>query len=178
MADYFTSMVVHQTIPESDITPLERLLLSNIFEMETSSQGIYFFTGERPSDIFWICREELEKTLEASQGVESGAMRLVQDEMARALAEASEIEIDINALGWEFLFQDIVRRSPTLDFVSIEGAFTCTKMRSDGFGGMAIVIAANQVLCKTTGELLQEFEQQACERSGNATSAASPGHTD
>lgn len=161
MADYFTEMVVHQTIPESDITPLERLLLSNIFEMEADGEGIYFFSGQGPSDMLWIPRGELDAALAASQGVESGAVAFVQDELAKADAETGEIEFDMSGPGWEFLFQDIVRRSPTLEFVSIEGAFTCTKMRSDGFGGVALLITADQVFAKSTGELLEEFENRA-----------------
>lgn len=161
MADYFTEMVVHQTIPASDITPLERLLLTNIFEHEGDGEGIYFYSGQGPSDMLWISRDELEAALAASQGVESATVAFVQDELAKADAETGEIEFDMSGPGWQFLFQDIVRRSPTLDFVSIEGAFTCTKMRSDGFGGVAFLITADEVFGKSTGELLEEFENKA-----------------
>jgi hypothetical protein len=161
MADYFTETVVHQTIPESDITPLERLLLSHIFEMEADSEGIYFFSEQGPSDMLWIPRDELESALAASQDVESAAVAFVQEELAKASADTGEIEFDMSGPGWQFLFQDIVRRSPTLDFVSIEGAFTCTKMRSDGFGGVAFLITADEVFGKSTGELLEEFENEA-----------------
>lgn len=160
MADYFTEMVVHQTIPKSDITPLERLLLSHIFEHEADGQGIYFFSGQGPSNMLWIPRNELKAALAASQGVESAAVTFVQDELAKTDADTGEIEFDMSGPGWQFLFQDIVRRSPTLDFISIEGAFTCTKMRSDGFGGVAFLITGDQVFAKSTGELLEEFENK------------------
>lgn len=165
MADYFTQMVVHQIIPDIDITPLERLLLSQIFTMEVSDRGIYFFTEDGPSDMLWIPRHELEHALAASKGVESAALAFVQDELAKTGIGTGEIELDMTGLGWEFLFQDIVRRSAALDFVSIEAAFTCSKMRSDGFGGMAVLITAEQVFCKSTGELLQEFENRVSGRS-------------
>ncbi len=170
MADYFTQMVVHQTIPEADITPLERLLLSHIFETEADDQGIYFFSEQGPSDMLWCSRAELETALAASQGEQSAALAFVKDELAKADAELDEIELDISEPGWPFLFQDIVRRSRSLEFISIEAAFTCSKMRDDGFGGMATLITANDVFSKSTGELLQEFEERALGRtdgSGN-----------
>jgi hypothetical protein len=34
MADHFQPTVVQQTIPDSEMTPLERLLLSKIFQYE------------------------------------------------------------------------------------------------------------------------------------------------
>jgi len=161
MADYFTQMVVHQTIPESDITPLEKLLLSHVFETEADGKGIYFFSEQGPSDMLWIGRAELETALAASQGVESAAVAFVKDELAKTNAGDDEIELDISEPGWPFLLQDIVRRSPSLKFISIEAAFICSKMRDDGFGGMAMLITADDVFSKTTGELLQEFEHQA-----------------
>jgi hypothetical protein len=161
MADYFTHTVVHQTIPTVDITPLELLLLSNIFEHEADGEGIYFFSYQGPFDMLWLTRDELEVALAASQGMESAAVAFVQDELAKSDVDTSEIEFDMSGPGWQFLFQDIVRRSPTLDFISIEGAFTCTKMRSDGFGGVAFLITGDQVLAKSTGELLEEFENKA-----------------
>lgn len=166
MADYFTQMVVHQTVPEADVTPLERLLLSQIFETATDGQGIYFFSEQCPSDMLWISRADLETALAASQSVESGAIAFVKEILTQAPADADEIEFDMSASGWDFLFQDIVRRSPALDFISIEAAFTCAKMRSDGFGGMAMLITADEVFAKSTGELLQDFENQATARAG------------
>ena len=39
MADYYTPTVIQQTIPDTDMTPLERLLLSNIFEAERDGEA-------------------------------------------------------------------------------------------------------------------------------------------
>lgn len=41
MADYYTPTVIQQTIPEADMTPLERLLLSHILRpSRTEKAGI------------------------------------------------------------------------------------------------------------------------------------------
>ncbi len=165
MADYFSQTVVHQSIPEGDISPLERLLLSHIFSAEPDEEGIYFFSEQGPSDMLWLPRGQLEQALAASQAVESGANDFIRSQLANLQADATEVDLDMSEPGWPFLFQDIVRRSSTLKYVSIEAAFTCSKMRSDGFGGMAMLITAEDVLSKTTGELLQEFEDRASGRS-------------
>jgi hypothetical protein len=164
MADYFTETVVHQSIPESDITLLERLLLSQVFSAEADGEGIYFFSEQGPSDMLWLTRAELETALKASEAIESGANGLVRCHLATLEKDATEVELDMSEPGWPFLFQDIVRRSSTLSFVSVEAAFTCTKMRCDGFGGMAMLITADEIFSKTTGELLQEFEHQIAGR--------------
>ena len=53
--------------------------------------------------------------------------------------------------------QDIVCRSPTLDHVTAVSAFTCSRMRPDGFGGMAVVITADFVRGKSTNDILEDF---------------------
>lgn len=161
MADYFTQTVVHQTIPGTDITPLERLLLSHIFDAEPNGDGVYLFSEQGPSDMLWLTRAEIEKALAASRAVESNANGFIREQLANLAADVAEVEIDMSEPGWPFLFQDIVRRSSTLKLITIEAAFTCSKMRSDGFGGMAMLITADEVFSKSTGELLQDFESQA-----------------
>ena len=39
MADYFEQTVVQQTIPDADMTALERLLLSHIFQSEPEARA-------------------------------------------------------------------------------------------------------------------------------------------
>ena len=41
MADYFTPTVIQRTIPESEMTPLEHLMLSHVFEAERDGDGWY-----------------------------------------------------------------------------------------------------------------------------------------
>ncbi len=53
-----------------------------------------------------------------------------------------------------------MRRSPTLDYISVISAFTCSRMRSDGFGGSVVVISADTILGKSTYDLLEEFIRQ------------------
>ena len=56
----------------------------------------------------------------------------------------------------EFFLQDIVKRSTTLNYVTVVSAFTCSKMRPDGFGGMAVVITADSIKGKSTDDIVND----------------------
>ena len=72
--------------------------------------------------------------------------------------EEAEIDLDLSGTSiWEFIFQEIVRRSPTLRYVTAITSFDCSKMRADGFGGMAVLITGDRILAKSTHDLIAEF---------------------
>ena len=62
----------------------------------------------------------------------------------------------MSGTSWEFILQDIVRRSSTLSYVTVTTAFTCSKMRPDGFGGMALFITAAAIKGCSTSEFLSD----------------------
>lgn len=70
------------------------------------------------------------------------------------------MDIDLSITSWEFIFQNIVRRSSTLKYVSAVSSFTCSRMRPDGFGGAVAVISAHGIVGKSTNDLLGEFIEQ------------------
>lgn len=157
MADYYTPTVIQPAIFETDMTPLERLVLGHVFDAETDSEGTYFFTEIGPSDCFGLPVDRLRAALARSQGSET----ILYDHFVRELAalseEDAELDVDLGDIGWESIFQDIVRRSSTLDHVTAVAAFTCSRMRPDGFGGMATLITADAIKSKSTSDILEEF---------------------
>ena len=164
MADYYTPTVIQQTIPETDMTPLERLLLSQIFDVEREREGWYFFSEQGPSDMILVERAALETAFTQSQvSAESVANTLVKEHLLKlqgAGPDAQLVDLDLSMTSWESILQDIVRRSPTLRYVSAVSSFTCSRMRSDGFGGAVVVISADAILGKSTIDLLEEFIEQ------------------
>jgi hypothetical protein len=171
MADYFEQTVVQQTIPDADMTPLERLLLSRIFDCEADGDGCYFFAEQSPSTMIFATRAELEAALASSPDVESAAHLYVTEQFAAADADGPEIDLDLSGTSWEFFFQDIVKRSKTLAYVSVVAAFTCSKMRPDGFGGMAVLITRDAIVGQSTSDLLEGFLAEAGLDSGEAPEA-------
>lgn len=158
MADYFQPTVVQQTIPIADMTPLEILLLTRIFQSEPDGDGLYFFAELAPNMMISASREELERALTLSPDIESAARRHVTEQLAVAQAE---IDLDLSVISWEPFLQDIVKRSKTLAYISVVAAFICSKMRAGGFGGMATLITPDAILGKSTNDFLEEFFVEA-----------------
>jgi len=161
MTDYFEQTVIQQSIPETDMTPLERLLLSRIFQSERDGAAWYFFAEENPCDMVHATRVELVEALSSSRDSDSAAHRYVTERLAAAGAQAEEIDLDLSVTSWEDFLQDIVKRSRTLVYISVVAAFTCSRMRPDGFGGMAILITADAIRGKSTSDLIAEFLSDA-----------------
>ena len=78
----------------------------------------------------------------------------IAEQLSKAPTDETVIDLDLSGTSWEFIFQNIVRRSSTLDYVTVVTAFTCSKMRPDGFGGMAVLITADAIKGKSTEDIL------------------------
>lgn len=157
MADYFSPTVVQPTIPACDIAPIERLLLNHIFTAEPDGDDIYFYAEEAINDMIEIPTDDVRAALNASDGVESSVTVMMRDEVAKLDVNDTYLQLDFTSSGWEAIFQDIVRRSATIEHITVISAWTCSKMRPDGFGGMAIVITADNVMTNSTNSMIDEM---------------------
>jgi len=157
MPEYHSPTVAQPPIPKADMTPLERLLLTHIFDFEEEGDGLYFYTPIGPRDRIELILGEFRTAFAASETFSATATCHLAGHMAHEGDDDARIEIDLSGLSPEWIFQDILRRSPTLDHVTVVSAFTCTKMRPDGFGGTAVLITADAVKGKSTHEILEDF---------------------
>ncbi len=161
MADYFEQTVIQQTIPDADMTPLERLLLTHIFQSERDGDGWYFFAEESPANMIVVDRVSIAAAFAGTREGDSSVHAYVTEQIASAAEDDAEIELDLSGTSWEFILQDIVKRSPTLDHVTVISAFTCSKMRPDGFGGMAVLITRDAIQGKSTDDILCDLLDEA-----------------
>jgi hypothetical protein len=155
-----------QKVP-SGVTPLERLVLSLIFDAEPDGDALYFHASLGPSDAIGLSIDDLRTAFEASARIDSTAAACIAERLAAAPADDTEIEIDFSGTSWEFIVQDIVRRSSTLRYVTAVTSFTCSKMRPDGFGGMAVLITADAIVGKSTNDILEDFLAEVEGGAGN-----------
>lgn len=182
MADYHSPTIVQPDIPEGDMTILERLILSLAFDEGPTREGkVYFHSWCGPSDIVSIDVDELRAAQSASTDVASA----INTHVAAILEEYDKvddpdphdyIDIDLGSAehGWPRMFQDIVRRSPSVDEIVVTAAFTCTKMRPDGFGGSVMRITADAIEYRSTTDMLEDMRNSpahpaAIDRSGHET---------
>ena len=157
MADYFSPTVVQPTIPLSAMTALERLLLSQIFSSEPDGDGLYFYAEQGVNDMPAFPIDEVRAGLDASGEAESIAADVVREALAGLDDDDAFLQLDLSETSWEAFFQSIVRRNPTLAYVSAISAWTCSKMRPDGFGGMAVLITADDIMARSTESMLDEM---------------------
>jgi hypothetical protein len=157
MPECFSPIVVQQTIPLADISPLERLILDHIFSFEIDGDAIRYFAecglDEQPE----INAVDVRLALAASQGFDSRAAPSIADELARIVDPDSVFVPDLAVDRWEMIIQDVIRRSATLTCVSAVTSWTSTKMERDAFGGMVTVITANEIFTRSTDDLLEEL---------------------
>lgn len=156
MTDYYSPTVIPEVIPNMDMTKLEYLLLSRMFESDSDGEYTYFHSWQGPSDMIWVQRSELTEALQASRGFDSDILPCVEEQIENLPADETEMELDLSGVSWEVILRDIVRRSPTLRYISVMTAFTCSKMRSDGFGGMAVFVTAKEIKWCSTTEFLSD----------------------
>ena len=67
-----------------------------------------------------------------------------------------------------------MRRSPTLRYVTAVTSFTCSKMRPDGWGGMAILITPSAVMRRLTGDIIEDFLNEAVPGWADEAARSSP----
>jgi hypothetical protein len=111
---------------------------------------------------------ELRAAIDASAGKDSTASTYVTERLTGAAADDTEITINFSVTSWEFIFQDIVHRSRTLVHVTAVTSSTCSEMRRDGFGGMAVLITAATIAGESTQDILSDVLDQAAQTNADA----------
>lgn len=161
MADYYTPTVIDPVIPISAMLPIERMFLSRVFEEEVSGETAYYFSEDGATDLICLPAEELRAALDAASTETSRLARKLLDEQHDAIFGEDDIELDMCGDLWAEVLQDIVRRSPEFDHLTVTMAFTCSKMRPDGFGGLAMLITGTTFRTGSTHTLFDRFYSEA-----------------
>ena len=161
MADYYTPTVVEPMIPLAAMLPIERLFLAQVFSEELSSDTAYYYSVDGACDLIYLDAEAVRSALDATSPETSSLTKKLIDEHGEAILGDEEIELDMCGEQWADVLQDIVRRSPDLDHLTVTMAFTCSKMRPDGFGGLAMLITASTIRSESTHTLFDRFYAEA-----------------
>ena len=161
MADYFTPTVVEPMIPSSAILPVEAMFLAQAFEAESEDGLIYYFGETGANELVFFDPKELREALNLADHTSSRLVAKLRAEYAEMLVGEDEFEFDVAGDLWPEVLQDIVRRAPDLEELTVTMAFTCSKMRPDGFGGLAMLITAAAIRSGSTHTLFETFYAEA-----------------
>ena len=129
MADYMNQSVFQPSIPKHLINDEDRRIIE-AFSITLESDGedkFYLYADE------WCCNGYLDPEEPGGEEIE-----LTEEDLLNR-------------------FQEIIRRSNgELPWISKESAYTCSRMRPDGFGGGAVFITADDIQYCFTGQWLEE----------------------
>ena len=157
MATYHTHTILHQGLPLADITQLEKLVLCAVFETQEHDGTLSCFAWESVNDFSSLPAAAVRDSLAHGKDVPSRLHDLVAKKIEDVPSGEETFDLDLSVEGYEFILQDIVRRSATLTHVSLAVAFTCSKKRTDGFGGMITLITPDDILSESTDGLLERW---------------------
>jgi hypothetical protein len=158
MADYHSPTVVCPCIPRADMTDIEHLLLTNVFESEPDGDALYFFAEDYINDMPVMAIDDVRTALAASADCSTAAY--VRDQLAQIAQDDAYLQLEAE-IPWDLAFQDIVQRSASVEHVEVITSFTCTKMRPDGFGGAITVITRTAILSASTEQMAGELLDRA-----------------
>ena len=163
MADYFTPTVIDPMIPLAAMLPIERLFLSQVFDEAVEGDAVYYSSSDGANDLISIEADVVRAALDDASAKTSSLVAKLCEEQADADPSkgCGDIELDMCGDLWASVLQDIVRRSPDLDHLTATMAFMCSKMRSDGFGGLAMLITAQTIRSESTHTLFDRFYAEA-----------------
>ncbi len=163
MPDYHTPTVIQQILPHQAISPLERLILGRMFDAERHESGLYLSSSEGPATDVMIVRALLVAALETSQDFDSSLSPYVAERLkAGEGAPDSRVEtIDMSGFDWAFILQDILKRAPSLNYITVIQAFTVSKMCPEGWGGAATLVTRDAILSQSTTDVLEQMLENA-----------------
>lgn len=161
MADYFSPTVINPPIPLAAMLPIERLFLRQLFDEQLEGEAAYYFSEAGPRDLIALPVSDVRTALDAASAETSRMARKLIDEQSEAILGEADIQIDMCGDLWPDVLQDIVRRAPDLDHLTVTTAYTCSKMLPDGFGGLAMLITASMIRSESTSTLLDRFYTEA-----------------
>lgn len=161
MADYYTPTVVDPVIPLAAILPIEQMFLSQVFDEDVDDGIVYYFSEDGIRDLIFFDPAEVREALKSTDHASSRLAAKLRDEYVEEIQGDEEFELDLCGDLWVDVLQDIVRRAPDLDHLAVTMAFTCSKMRPDGFGGLAMLITADTIRSDSTNTLFDRFYTKA-----------------
>lgn len=163
MANYHTPTVVQQPIPAKDVTALERLILGQVFDLFEEEGGITLSSEEGACGIVILEREPLRAALADPACAGTSALHEVLEQLREGWPADGDIELDCSNDNWLAMLQDVIKRSASIDHLTVVSAWTCDRMRCDGFGGAVDLITASGLRGSNTQDLIDRFIAEAVE---------------
>lgn len=166
MTDIETRITTYPALPIADITPLERLVLSNVLDCSETEDGLELFTDLGPRNPVRVRRKDLIEAFHASErNIEILLRTFIEDSVLAQLSDddgdpESIVQIDLSAFPWQFIVQDVIARSATGQELVVIQWISHPSQRPDTFGASVSLITANGIYHATSDDLISHFRRQ------------------
>ncbi|WP_233282947.1 MULTISPECIES: hypothetical protein [Agrobacterium tumefaciens complex] len=168
MINLETRIYTYPPIPLTDITPLEKLVLTHVLECSETEAGLVLFTDFGPTNPISVKRAPLLEAYRTSALQAKSALNdfIVSRVVALLPAPADDvdaevmIDIDLSEFPWQFVVQDIVARSPNISEVTVIQWMNHPSQRPDTYGASVSLITAKAIHHAISEDLLDRFRLQ------------------
>jgi len=185
MAHLQAKITTFPALPSTDVTPLEKLILSKVLDCVETDEGFELYTDDGPMNPVVVTQRELSEALDASDQAVNSLLRIflkgrvIPAHPVENPDSETTIFIDLSEFPWQFIVQDVIKRSPTArELVVIQWINEVTQ-RPDSFGAGVSLITEHGIFHATSEDLLGDFRERdqalALEVSSACHGDSSPG---
>ncbi len=155
MMGAYTYTIVQPPLPLDAVTPLERLILSEIMQTRARDRQLHLCAYDGLATEIDILLHDAVRALRDSRHHDSLLNAVVSRLIVMAPADADSLRLDLGRsdLSLEHILQDIVRRSPGLTHIVVTSGHVGGPA---GAGASVSVITTWDIRQKGTGDMLRE----------------------
>jgi len=160
--DLETTVVINPAIPLDDMTLLERLVLSHIFDAGEIDGCLHLYSDRGAASVLHIPAIDLEAAYAASRNVSvSGISPIIARRLNGSVEPTGTIDVTLSDRSWEFILRDIVARSSDLTEIRALEWYRHASQSPDSFGVKIILITADAIVGRNSDELLEDMRDEA-----------------
>lgn len=164
MDDLETTIVITPAIPLGDMTPIERLVLSHVFDAGETDEGLLLYSDRGAASRLRIPGDELTNAYFTSRHVPHTDIIRVIARSWRCWCEEDEpgemVDVDMTDTSWEFILQDIVARSTTLSEIRVLEWYRHPSQSPESFGANIMLITANEVAGRSSDDFFEDMRAE------------------
>lgn len=164
MEDLETTVVITPAIPFDDMTLLERLVLSNIFDAGETGDGLLLYSDRGASVQLRIPADELTNAYMMSRPVPHSDINGIIARVWKSWCEEDEpgktVDVDLTDTSWEFILKDIVARSSVLTEIRVLEWYRHPSQNPDSFGANIMLVTANEIAGRSSDDFFEEMRAE------------------
>lgn len=165
MNDLETTVVITPAIPLGDMTPLERLVLSHVFDAGPTDEGLLLYSDRGAASRLRFRADDLVNAYAVSRHIPHSEINRIAARCWASWCEEEEpgevIEMDLTETSFEFMLRDIVARSSILSEIRVLEWYRHPSQNPDSFGAKIMLVTAVAIVGRSSDDLLEEMRTEA-----------------